>query len=50
MGRNTASIASMLKIRIGLDRKDFKLDYGNTKVHFTSLLVKLLMHKPAASF
>ena len=45
-----ASIASILKIRLGLDSKDFKLISDTVKVYFTSLLTELLTHKPAASF
>ena len=42
MIHNTASIASILKIRLGLDIEDFKLDCDTIiKVHFTSLLIKL---------
>ena len=37
MSHNTASIASILKIRLGLDSEDFKLDYDTIKVNFTSL-------------
>ena len=44
------TIASILKIRLGLDKQDFKLDYDTIKVYFTSLLIELLTHKPAASF
>ena len=47
---NTASTASILQIRFELDSWDFKLDYDIIKVHFTSLLIKLLMHKLTASF
>ena len=43
MSRNTASIATVQKIQLGLDRWDFKLDYDTIKV-------ELLTHKPAASF
>ena len=50
MSNNTASIASNLQIRLGLDSWDFKLDYDIIKVHLTSLLIKLLTHKPAAWF
>ena len=35
MSHNTVSIASILKIQLGLD---FKLDYDTIKVHSTSLL------------
>ena len=35
---NTGSIASILKIWLGLDRWDFKLNYDTTNVHFTPLL------------
>ena len=49
MSHTTASIASILKIRLGLDRYVFKLDYDTENVHFTSLLIKLLTHKPTAS-
>ena len=44
MSHNTASIASILKIRLGLDREDFKLEYDTIKVQFTSLLIALLTH------
>ena len=50
MSHNTASTASILQIRPGLDRWDFKLDYDIIKVHFSSLLIKLFTHKPTASF
>ena len=50
MSHNTASIAPILQIRLGLDSQDFKFDYDIIKVHFTSLLIKLLTHKPTASF
>ena len=42
MSHNTASVASILKIkiRLGLDRQDFKLDYDAITVHFTSLLIE----------
>ena len=45
-----APVASILKIGLGLDRQDFKLDYDTIKVRFTSLLIELLTHKLAASF
>ena len=47
---NTASIASPLKIHLGLDRQDLKLNHDTIKVYFTSSLIELLTHKPAASF
>ena len=47
---SNASIDSILKIRLVLDRQDFELDYDTIKVHFTPLLFKLLMHKLTASF
>ena len=50
MSHRTASIVSILKIRLGLDRSDFKLDYDTIKVHLTSLLIKLLTHKLTALF
>ena len=50
MSHNMASIASILQIRLGLDSRDFKLDYDIIKVHFTSLLIKLLTHELTASF
>ena len=50
MIHNTTSIASVLQIRLGLDSWDFKLDYDIIKVHFMSLLIKLLTHKPTVSF
>ena len=50
MSHNTASIVSILKIWLGLDSEDFKLDYDAIKVHFTSLLIKLLTHKLTALF
>ena len=43
-----ASIASILKIRLGLGRPDFRLNNDILKVLFTSLLLEL--HKLAASF
>ena len=46
MSHNTASIASVVKIRLGLD---LRLDYDTIKVHFTSSSGKLLTHKPTAS-
>ena len=42
-----ASIASILKIRLGVD---FNLDDDTIKVHFTSLLIELLTHKLSVSF
>ena len=48
--RSTASIASILKIRLGLDRLEIKLSYDTMKVHFTSLLTELSLHKLEASF
>ena len=33
MSHNTTSIASILKIRLGLDRPDFQLDYDTIKVY-----------------
>ena len=50
MSHNTASIASIWKIRVGLDSSDFKLDYDTIKVNFTFLLITLLTHKPRALF
>ena len=50
MSHNTAPIASILNIRLGLDSEDFKLDYDAIKVHLTSLLIKLLTYKLTASF
>ena len=47
MSHNTASIVSILKTGLGLDRQDFELDYGTLKIHFTSLLIGILKHKPA---
>ena len=47
---NTALIALILKIRLGLDRYGLKLKHDTIKVIFTSLLIELLKHKPAASF
>ena len=46
MSHNTTSIASILKVRLGLDVKKFT----SIKVHSTSLLIKLLTHKLTASF
>ena len=40
----TASIASILKIRLGLASEDFKLDHDTIKVHFTSLLIDLIVN------
>ena len=39
MSHNTASIASIIMIRLGLNSEDFKLDYDTIKVHFMSLLI-----------
>ena len=50
MSHNNASVASILKIRLGLDSLDFKLDYGTIKVHFRALLFNLLMQKLKALF
>ena len=41
MSHNNASVAWILKIRLGLDSLDFKLDYDTIKVHFKALLLKL---------
>ena len=50
MSHNTGSITSVLKIRLELDRSNFKLSYDIIKVHFASLLIELLTPKPAGSF
>ena len=50
MSHNTTPIALILKIRLGLDSQDFKLDCDTIKVHLTSSLIKLFTHKLTASF
>ena len=42
MRHNIASIVSILKTWLGLDRQDFKLDYDAITFHFTSLFIELL--------
>ena len=39
MSHSTAFIASILKIRLGLDSEDFKLDYDTIKIHFAPSLI-----------
>ena len=50
ISHNTTSTLSILKIRLGLNKQDFKLDNDTIKFHFASLLIELLTHKLAASF
>ena len=50
MSHSIASIASILKIRLGSDREDLKLNDGTIQVHFMSFLIELFTHKQAAFF
>ena len=50
MSHGNPSVTSILKILLGLDSLDLKLDYGTIKVHFKALLFNLLMQKLNALF